>query len=66
MVALDAAQISGELLLDFGVEVTHEVLEQDVFRRNRGIGLEFVQPMTVFGLIRDQPASRLFNYKVQT
>jgi hypothetical protein len=47
MLALNGAQIGREAALEVFVHFAEEVLQEDVFSRNGGIGFEFENPMPV-------------------
>ena len=50
VVALDAAKIDGQLLLNPIVYLAEIVIEHYIFGRNCRIGLKFKYPMPVFSL----------------
>ena len=51
MLALDAAQIDGDLALELEVVRLAEIVaQQDVFRRDRGVGFQFEDPVAVVAL----------------
>ena len=48
MLALDAAQIDRDLAFEFGIDGLAEIMaQQDIFGRDRRVGLEFEHPMAV-------------------
>ena len=55
---LSRAQITGNALFEIAVDGVEIVLQQDVFGRDRRVGLELEQPVAVTMLARDQPAGR--------
>ncbi len=62
--ALRAPQIGGDSLLDDVVDLAQEVIEQDIFRRNRGVGFQLEDPVPVFGLPPNQPLRRFGDHAV--
>jgi len=55
MLALDAAEIDGDLALERQVLGFLEIMaQQNVFRRDRGIGFELEDPVSIFTLAADQ------------
>ena len=65
MGGLDAPEIAGDLRFEREVRrLAEEMLQQDIFGRNRGIGLELEDPMAVLALERQdglrRPADRAF------
>ena len=65
MGALDAPEIIGDLGFELEVcRLAEEMLQQDIFGRNRGIGLQLEDPMAVLALERQdglrRPADRAF------
>ena len=64
--ALDAAQIDPDLALQLQVRRLAEIMdEQDVFRRDGGVRLEFEAPVTVLGLGRGERARRLGDARIE-
>ena len=47
MRALDAAEVEADPLFEGRVDTVEEMLEQHVFRRDRGVGLELEHPVSV-------------------
>ena len=67
MVALDAAQIDGDLGFQRGVDRLAEIMpQQHVFGRNGGVGLELEHPMAVGALLREQRLRRLLDALFET
>lgn len=58
MSALHAAQVDADLVLQRGVDPVQEVLQQDIFRRDGGVGLQLEQEMPVRVLLRAQRRGR--------
>jgi hypothetical protein len=63
--ALDGAKVIGDLGLDLAearrVDLSQEVLQEDIFGRDGGIGLQLEQPMAVRALLRLQSRRHLLD-----
>src|SRR5689334_1435808 len=62
---LSRAQVAGHFRLQNIVEFVHVMHHEDVFRRNRAIGLQLEAPVTVFMLMLDQSVRRALNDALQ-
>ena len=58
MLALDAAQVSRDAFIELGVDRAEIVLQEDVFGRDRRVGLKLENPMAVLMLQRQQRIDR--------
>ncbi len=58
MLALGLAQVAGDVALERGLGGAEEMVEQDVFGRNRRVRLELEQPVPVGVLAAEQRVAR--------
>src|SRR3546814_10923505 len=69
MAALDGAQVVGDLRLDRAkarrVDLSQEVLQEDVFRRDGGVGLQLEQPVAIRALLGLQRRAHLADERVE-
>src|SRR6185437_9034458 len=66
VVRLPRAQIDGNLRLESGIDLIEVMHHQNVFSRNRAIGLELVQPVAVLVLCIQQRVASAFEAAIQS
>lgn len=64
-VGLNATQVFRHLRFKERLRFTEEMVEQDIFGRDRRVGFEFVEPMTVFALLGAQKICCRFNLAIE-